>query len=96
MELRGTMRMPLEQREYALYRADEFIMIGSMQEIMDYAQITRDYFQTCKAPSHSKRAYKKGVGNTWIIVDFYVLDQIEERLKKQAGTRGEEKECVID
>lgn len=80
-------RRPLEEREYALYKLDDFVMIGSMQEIIDYTGITRNSFKSYRHESHIERSYQRSYTNdkvsTWIIVDFDLLDHLEEIEKKK-------------
>lgn len=83
----GAFRRPLEEREYALYKLDDFVMIGSMQEIIDYTGITRNSFKSYRHESHIERSYQRSYKSdrvsTWIIVDFDLLDHLEAIEKKK-------------
>lgn len=92
----GAFRRPLEEREYALYKLDDFVMIGSMQEIIDYTGITRGSFKSYRHVSHIERSYQRNFKSdrvsAWIIVDFDLVDHLEkiEKKKEKALQKQEE------
>lgn len=43
-------------KEYAVYKGDEFIMIGNMFEIMEKLEISKNNFYCLKSPSQHSRA----------------------------------------
>lgn len=55
-------------KEYALYKGDEFVMIGTIEEIAKFLDVKIESVKFMTSPTHKKRA--EGKANRSILVDL--------------------------
>lgn len=70
----GTVLKPKKYRAYAVYRGDEFLLVGTCAEIARYldTQIKNVYWYT--SPAHRRRAEKRDYKKRLIFVDVEELE----------------------
>lgn len=60
-------------KEYALYKGDTFVMIGTANELAEYLNVKRQTVEFYKTPTYRKRTDGRG------IVVIEVSDDLEEK-----------------
>lgn len=58
------------QKEYALYKGDTCLAIGTIEELAKKFNVQKKTLHFYKAPAHLKRAQKSRKGNYRVLVDI--------------------------
>lgn len=67
-----------DETEFALYRGDNFVDIGTKQELMEMYNITSDEWSFCISPTAKKRAEKRKFLTNAMIIERIEDDDCEE------------------
>jgi len=66
------------EKEYAVYRGDEFLMMGTTDECVDYLGLTKTSFHYYHSPSYIRRLEEREVTKAIVVVKLEGWDSNED------------------